>query len=153
MSASLVFFCCHLSFCELPLFLSHCSAAAVFILPMPRCAVKQPARPCSLPAQYSQGFTDLENLCVVNSLFHCYGRLQKMWRDRSLEKILWIIVWLPNSAHELDYYYACKNLLTSQFLLVLSVASRYLMLHKKVTWNVMKLFYEITFKCHLFETA
>lgn len=73
MAALLVVFFCHPSFCELPLFLSRFSAAAVLISPVPWCAVKQPASLLpelfSLPAQHAQGFTDLENLCVLNSLF------------------------------------------------------------------------------------
>lgn len=69
MAALLVVFFCHPSFCELPLFLSRFSAAAVFISPVPWCAGKQPASLFSVPAQHAQGFTDLENLCVLNSLF------------------------------------------------------------------------------------
>lgn len=79
MAASL--FSVTLPFSKLPLFLSHCSGAAVYLSPMPWCAVKQLARLllglCSLPAQHSQSFADLENLCVLSSLFHCYGQVAK----------------------------------------------------------------------------
>lgn len=65
---------------------------------------------CSLPAQHSQGFADLENLCVLNSLFHCYGQVAKdVKRSVYSGRVHWIIVWLPNSARESDCFYACKN--------------------------------------------
>lgn len=72
-SVTLPFVSCHSSFPVLSCYSVHLICAMMCC----ETTCQAAAWTCSLPAQHSQGFPDLENFCVFNSLFHCYGQAAK----------------------------------------------------------------------------